>query len=172
MGFSSGEYGGSFTSAQLVNHNNGASPSTISVVNGAIVIGVSSVDARLIDEPNVFFNVGTNGSLHLSSLNYQSYADDTNIVVTITDNGDFTTDVFDKNNNVTARADRYINFATDNLAASWTWTGKVQSDFEALWATGTLRHNGGNIGVFADNFTISGSTISPAAPPSVTVLNG
>ena len=85
-GFTIDVTGGTFTSAKLVNYNNSldTAPATISVVNGTAELGVINSDTRAIDEENVFFNVGSGGSLRLSALNYATGPNDTNIVVTIT----------------------------------------------------------------------------------------
>jgi hypothetical protein len=163
-GFTLDVSGGTFNADKLINFNNAAEVSTINVSGGTAVMGVVDGGGRIIDEANTFYNVSGTGSLTINNLDYATTADDTNIVVTISDSGELVTHVFD-NVAIAAQADRYIDFASD-ADASWTWTGKASTDFEALWADGSLRHNGGNSGAFADNFTVSGDTLTVIPEPA------
>jgi len=169
-GFTLDMTGGTFDSIKLFNFNNGAEVSTINVSGGTAVFGVVDGGARAIDEANTFYNVSGTGSLTINNLDYATAANDTNIVVTISDAGQFVTHIFD-NVAIVAQADRYIDFTTINVFASWTWTGKGEADFISVWNDGSLRHNGesGLTGAaFVDHFLVVGSSVFPVLPPEIT----
>ncbi len=51
-------------------------------------------------------------------------------------------------------------------ASTFTWTGKVEADFIALWDAGTLRSNGESgltSATFSDYFSVAGDVLSPNA---------
>jgi hypothetical protein len=172
-GFKISVSSGSLISKKSTNYNsNDTTEKSITVTGGSAAIGVATDDtSKPIDEANVFFSV-TDGSLAMSDLTYTAAAEATNIVVTIGDNAAFVTDNFDRNNNATALADRYIDFSTDDTTSSWQWVGKVEADFEALWSAGTLRRNGAYSGAFGDYFVVVGDTVSPAPPIASTDFTG
>ncbi|MCK4563904.1 MAG: PEP-CTERM sorting domain-containing protein [Verrucomicrobia bacterium] len=161
--------GGTFESQKMANHNDSetALPFTVNVSDGSATFGVFNNDTRLIDEENVFFNV-SGGSLILNDHSFAAGGNDTNIVITVSNDGTLTTHQFDRGNNATALADRYVNLLGED-GASWTWTGTNEAAFVALWDAGTLRHDGVSgldTETFSDHFTVSGSTLTVIPEPA------
>ena len=157
--------GGTLNMAKMPNFNDSetALPYTFSISGGTANLGGDS-DTRLIDEENVFYNV-SGGSLILNDHSFAAGGNDTNIVITVSNDGMLTTHNFDRNNNATALDDRYVNLLGED-GASWTWTGTNQAAFVTLWNAGTLKHDGANTGTFAENFTVSGDTLTVIPEPA------
>lgn len=61
---------------------------------------------------------------------------------------------------------------TVGSTGSFSVTGYDQAAFEALWAAGQLTSGGTQTGTFADNFSVSGSTLTAVPEPSSTALLG
>ncbi|NWK55009.1 PEP-CTERM sorting domain-containing protein [Verrucomicrobiaceae bacterium N1E253] len=61
---------------------------------------------------------------------------------------------------------------TAGSTGSLTVTGYTQTDYETLWTDGNLTYGGAQSGTFADNFSVSGSTLTAVPEPSSAALLG
>ncbi|MFA5687918.1 MAG: hypothetical protein WC959_02015 [Kiritimatiellales bacterium] len=64
----------------------------------------------------------------------------------------------------------YIDFVTGSDGTLTVSSFTDASNFEALWNTGRIRRDGANTGTFADNFTVTGDTLSVIPEPAALTM--
>ena len=174
VGFNNGAAGftldvsaGTFVGKKSLNFAkpNPTGASYINISGGSVQMGVVSANNRSINNENIFINL-SGGSLELQDWSPNNAdANATNITITISNDGTLTTHNFDRENTATAAEGHFIDLLGEE-GASWTWTGKTSTNFETYWNSGVLQHDGENTGTFAENFTVSGDTLTVIPEPA------
>lgn len=58
------------------------------------------------------------------------------------------------------------------ITATTLLSAGVATTWEALWTSGNLKVNGGNLGAFSDHFEVTGNTLAAVPEPSAALLGG